>query len=133
MNVVFLFFGFFLHFFVFCLFLFVFVFSRAARAVYGGSQARGLIGAVAADLHHSHSNAGSASRLRPRPMPDPQPTEPRWELLNVVLYTSESNGIWGASIDRFRMGADHKKDQVMLRGLELAALPSILWGWKSSS
>ena len=26
---------------------------------YGGSQARGLIGAVAAGLHHSHSNVGS--------------------------------------------------------------------------
>ena len=36
----------------FCLF-------RAAPAAYGGSQARGLVGAVAAGLHHSHSNAGS--------------------------------------------------------------------------
>ena len=34
-------------FFVFCLFL------RATPSAYGGSQARGLIGAVAADLHHS--------------------------------------------------------------------------------
>ena len=28
-------------------------------AAYGGSQARGLIRAAAASLHHSHSNAGS--------------------------------------------------------------------------
>ena len=52
-----------------------FVFSRAAPAAYGGSQARGLIGAVAAGLHHSHSNAGSQPSLRPTPqlmaMPDP--------------------------------------------------------------
>ena len=42
---------------------------------YGGSQARGLIGAVAAGLRQSHSNAGSEPRLRPTPqltaMPDP--------------------------------------------------------------
>ena len=36
-------------------FLFFFFF-RAAPAAYGGSQPRGLIGAVAADLHHSQSN-----------------------------------------------------------------------------
>ena len=39
-------------FFFFCLF-------RAAPTAYGGSQARGLIGAVAAGLRHSHSNTGS--------------------------------------------------------------------------
>ena len=37
----------------------LFAFSRAAPTAYGGSQARGLIGAVAASLHQSHSNAGS--------------------------------------------------------------------------
>ena len=42
----------------FCLF-------RATPAAYGGSQARGLIGAVAAGLHHSHSNAGSQPSLQP--------------------------------------------------------------------
>ena len=36
-----------------------FVFSRATPVAYGGSQARGLKGAVAAGLRHSHSNAGS--------------------------------------------------------------------------
>ena len=30
---------------------------------YGGSQARGQIGAVAASLHHSHSNMGSEPRM----------------------------------------------------------------------
>ena len=38
-------------------------------------QARGLIGAVAAGLHHSHSNARYKPHLRPTPqlraMPDP--------------------------------------------------------------
>ena len=50
---------------VFC---FVFLpFSLAALAAYGGSQARGLIGAVAAGLRHSHSNAGSEPHLQPAP------------------------------------------------------------------
>ena len=51
-------------------FLFVFVFfaiSRAAPVAYGGSQARGLIGAVAAGIHPGHSNVGSELRLQPIP------------------------------------------------------------------
>ena len=42
---------------VFCLFF------RAALEAYGGSQARGLIGAAPAGLHQSHSNAGSKPHL----------------------------------------------------------------------
>ena len=38
--------------FIFCLF-------RAAYVAYGGSQARGRIGAAASSLHHSHSNSRS--------------------------------------------------------------------------
>ena len=63
-------------FFFISLFLCLF---RAIPAAYGGSQARGWIGAVAAGLHHRHSNAGSEPHLWPTPqltpMPDPQPTE----------------------------------------------------------
>ena len=63
--------------FFFC-FLF-FVFSRATPMAYGGSQARGPIGAVASGLHHRHSNSGSKPHLRPIPQlmatPDPQPTQ----------------------------------------------------------
>ena len=48
---------------------------RAIPVAYGGSQARGLIGAVAAGLHHSHSNVVSELRQRPTPQltatPDP--------------------------------------------------------------
>ena len=48
---------------------------------YGGSQARGLIGATAAGLCHSHSHARSQLHLRPTPQlkttPDPWPTEQR--------------------------------------------------------
>ena len=44
---------------------------------YGGSQARGRIGAVTTSLPHSHSNTGSESRLQPTPqlmaMPDFNP------------------------------------------------------------
>ena len=51
-----------------CLFVCLFiVFSRAARTAYGGSQARDLIGAVAAGLRQSHSNSGSESHLQPTP------------------------------------------------------------------
>ena len=52
-------------FFIFYLFFYfcLFAFSRAAPAAHGGSQARGLIGAVATSLCQSHSNAGSKPRL----------------------------------------------------------------------
>ena len=54
----------------------LFAFSRVAASAYGGSQAWGLIGAVAATgLHQSHCNAGSEPHLRPTQqltaMPDP--------------------------------------------------------------
>ena len=53
----------------------LFFFLKAAPAAYGGSQARGRIGAVAASLHCSHSNARSKPHLRPTPQlratPDP--------------------------------------------------------------
>ena len=39
--------------------------SWAAPAAYGGSQARGLIRAIATGLRQSHSNAGSEPRLQP--------------------------------------------------------------------
>ena len=59
----------------FCLF----AFSRATPTAYGGSQAKGLIGAGATGLCQSHSNAGIRATLQPTPqltaMPDPQPTE----------------------------------------------------------
>ena len=63
------FYFFFFFFFVFCLFVVVVVvaISWAAPAAYGGSQARGRIGAVATSLRQSHSNAGSEPRLRPTP------------------------------------------------------------------
>uniref|UniRef100_A0A8D1UP65 Uncharacterized protein n=1 Tax=Sus scrofa TaxID=9823 RepID=A0A8D1UP65_PIG len=64
-----------LFYYFFCLF----AFSRAVPTANGGSQARGLIGAVATSLRQSHSNAGSESRLQPTPQfrttPDPYPTE----------------------------------------------------------
>ena len=40
------------------MFVFVFCLFRVALVAYGGSQARGQIGAAAAGLHHRHSNAG---------------------------------------------------------------------------
>ena len=49
-------------FFTFHFILFYFLPSRAPPAAYGGSQARGLIRAAAAGLHHSHSNIRSEPR-----------------------------------------------------------------------
>ena len=40
-------------------FFFLLSFFRAAPTAYGGSQAWGLIGAIAAGLHQGHSNARS--------------------------------------------------------------------------
>ena len=57
----------------FCFFFGLFVvvvvvaISWAAPVAYGGSQARGPIGAVATGLRQSHSNAGSEPRLQPTP------------------------------------------------------------------
>ena len=50
-------------------------FPRAAPTAHGGSQARGLIGAVAASLCHSHSNTGSEPHLQltPQLMTTPDP------------------------------------------------------------
>ena len=55
--------------YLFIYFFCLFVFSRSAPMAYRGSQARGLIGTVAAGLRHchSHSNVGSKPRLRPTP------------------------------------------------------------------
>ena len=61
------------------IYIYFFCFFRAVPVACEGSQARGLIGAVAACPHHSHSNARSELRLQPTPqltaMPDSQPTE----------------------------------------------------------
>ena len=55
-NVVFLF---------FCLFVCLFLLFRATPMAYGGSQARGLIGAVAASQRQSHRNTRSKPYLQP--------------------------------------------------------------------
>ena len=60
-------------------FFFLFLFKRAEPVVYGGSQGRGLIRAVATGLLHNPSNTGSELRLRPTPQltakSDPEPTD----------------------------------------------------------
>ena len=53
--------------FYFILFFFLFCLFKATPMAYGGSQARGPVGAAAAGLHQSHSNAGSELHLRPTP------------------------------------------------------------------
>ena len=46
------------------LFYFVFCLFRATAVAYGGSQARGLIGVVAASLHHSSQQRQILNLLR---------------------------------------------------------------------
>ena len=55
---------FFFNLFIFCHFL---PFLGPLPTLYGGFQARGLIGAVVTSLRQSHSNAGSEPRLWPTP------------------------------------------------------------------
>ena len=54
-----------------CPFCFIFLPFRAVPAAYGGSQARGWIGAAAASLHHSNSNARSEPSLQAIPQLTP--------------------------------------------------------------
>ena len=56
-----------LFFLFYFIYLFFFLFFRAIPTAYGGSQGRGLIGAVATSRRQSHSNAGSEPRLQPTP------------------------------------------------------------------
>ena len=69
LGISFFFFFFFIPFLFFC-----FCFFRATPVAYGSSQARGLIAAAAADLHHNHSNTRSEPCLGQPPqlmaMPD---------------------------------------------------------------
>ena len=60
-------FFFFFFFIFFVVVVIVVAISWAAPTAYGGSQARGRIGAVATGLRQSHSNAGSEPRLQPTP------------------------------------------------------------------
>ena len=68
----------------------------AAPVAYGGFQARGLIGALAAGLHQSRSNTRSEPSLRPIPqlttMPDPQLTE-QGQGLNLKPLGSQSDSL----------------------------------------
>ena len=64
--------------FILFYYLFIYLFivlSRAVPTAYGGSQARGVIRAVATGLHQSHSNMGFEPCLQPTPQlsatPDP--------------------------------------------------------------
>ena len=64
-------------------FFFFFFLFRAVAMAYGGSQARGLIGAAATGLHHSHSNAGSKPHL--------QHSSQEHQILNPLSEARESN------------------------------------------
>ena len=83
---------------------------RDAPAAHGGSQARGLIGAVAAGIYHSHGCMGSEPYLKPTPQltatSDPQPTE-QGHGLNLCPH-----GYWS---DSFPLSHDvNSKDDIFL-------------------
>ena len=73
---------------------FFFVSSRATPSTYGGSQARGLIGATSATYTTAHNNAGSLTHwVRPGIEPSTSwflvgfvSAAPRRELLNSLIY-----------------------------------------------
>ena len=60
-------FNIYIYIFVFLSFVVVVAISWAAPVAYGGSQARGRIGAVATGLRQSHRHAGSKPPLQPTP------------------------------------------------------------------
>ena len=70
-----------------------FVFLGPHPVAYGGSQARGQIGALAASLHHSHSNSGSEPSLWPTPQLratlDPNPLIKARDRTCVLMDTSQ--------------------------------------------
>ena len=74
-----------LFFFFFCLY----AFPSAAPMACGGSQARGLIGAVATGLRQSNSKVGSKPCLQPTPQlmatPDLEPAT-SWFLVGFVNH-----------------------------------------------
>ena len=82
----------FLIFYLFIYFFNLFAISWAAPMAYGGSQARGLIGAVATSLHQSHSNSGSEPRLQPTPqlttLPDPYPLSQAGDRIHNLMVPS---------------------------------------------
>ena len=57
------------------IYLFIYCLFRAMPMAYGGSQARGQIGAIADSLRQNHSHVRPEPRLRPAPQltatPDP--------------------------------------------------------------
>ena len=137
-------------FYFFFFFFFFLPCSWAAPAAYGGSQARGPTGAVAASLCQSHSNAGSEPCLRCTPQltatPDPKPTEqgqgpnpqphgsksdslatePRLELPKNFTFLLKQQHIWWKSV-RDRLWKVNKATWMYIR-------PAItLWGFTNTS
>ena len=82
-----------LFFFFFCFFCF-----RVTPMAYGGSQARGPIGAVVTGLCHSHSNARFKSHLWPKPqlmaMPDPNSVSKARDWTRILMVTSQIHFCW---------------------------------------
>ena len=75
----------------FCCFIFlffIFLLFRATPMAYGGSQARGQIGAIAAVLFHSHINVRSKQYLRTTPKLTHGPLSQARDRTHILMYTS---------------------------------------------
>ena len=126
----------------FILFYFIyFCFLRDTPMAYGGSQARGQIGAVTAGL--CHSNARSELHLQPTPqlmvMPDPYPLRGQGLNLCPLGYQSDlfplshdgnsysnfllKGNIWVLSFDMVSKSSKHLKRIVSMSVLPIGGLP----------
>ena len=83
--------------FLFCFILFYFLFFSAASTAYGGSQARGQIGAIAAGIHHSHGNTRSLTHWA-RPGME---LESSWLLVRFVS-TEPQRELHGSNVFRIK-------------------------------
>jgi len=82
-------------------FYFTFCLIRATPSAYGGSQARGWIGAAAASLYHSHSNTRFEPRLWPTPqlmpLPNVNPLSKARDGSCIFMDTSQIHFHWATT------------------------------------
>ena len=112
----------------FSCFIFIFYFLcvfRAIPVVYGSSQARGLIGSVAAALWHSHSNAGSKPRLPPAPQFTAtwilNPLSKAGDQTRILMDTSQVRYCWATR------GTPQKRRKMAPLGCSALALSRNFW------
>ena len=89
---------------------------------YGGSQARGLTGAVATGLGHSHSNAGSKAHLWPTP--HSQQCQILSPLRKSQASISQTHGSWS---DSFLLHHDRNSNNNYFHQRHISNISSTPW------